>query len=342
MIFLTCLYSDVLVQLTLASSQTTFTSTVPCEIYDLGISEVVTDIEATFQRNIVLSRVWDRLLLNICVQNFGDNLDQVFLKVKTNEAPAQATFNTLEQVGLIQAFSYQFEIPQTLVLTLNNTKQTEITLEIFILLDHGVSWRDPNVQFSIKEIQLIALDLAQPLEREPLPIYNAQHQYQIQPVKYSFLKKNLLASFILYVHIPSGMQLAASVTIILQGTRINYITVYEQIFNANKRSNSISFNLTMPETSEDQDLFLTVSIAPVYDGLSELTIIRLSIAIEGVLQQSFSSPFVDVLGSHPVPGVIMFPILLISLFGVPYYLVYREHLLDRDENILDPKSKTKL
>ena len=96
------------------------------------------------------------------------------------------------------------------------------------------------------------------------------------------------------------------------------------------------------EISKDQGLPLKILVAPDYEGLSGLTNISLSFTASGRLESVPISSFDDVLGSHPVPGWLMFPILLVSLFGVPYYLVYQEHLTSRDNNILDPKKQTKL
>ncbi|MFX1283123.1 MAG: hypothetical protein ACFFB5_05685 [Promethearchaeota archaeon] len=320
--------------------------TVTSESYDLSISEVVTEVERTFQRNIVLSRVWDRLLLNMSVQNFGDPLDNVFLHVITNGAPIHATFHAVETVGLVQAFSYQFEIPQTLVMTLNHTQETELQLKILILLDHSVTWRTPSVNFAIQKAHLIALDLIQPLERSILPLSYANPQYQIQPVKYSFQRRNLLASPILYVHIPANMQLLCTLLVTLQGTGVDYLVVDEQTVYANEGGHSISMNFTITKTSEDQDISLSMSIAPDYEGLGGETRVFLSITVVGMLEP-YSSPLVAapvtaVLGAHPIPWLLMIPILAITLFGIPYYLVYQDHVTDKDNTLLDPKNQTKI
>lgn len=335
---LTPLY-DVLVIETAATSPS---SGVTSEVFDLRIFQVLTEVETTFKRTIILSQVWDRIMLNMTVQNYGDHLDNVFLKVTANGAPIQATFSAFEEVGLIQAISYQFEVPQTLVMTLNFTEQTQIQLEIFVLLDFGVTVHDPKINFSIQGTQLIALNLVQPWERQLLPLYHANHQYQIQPVKYSFLKKNLQTSFILYIKIPSDMQLDCTVSVSLHGTKIISLTIDDQTYYPSESNFMINFNITRIKSSIDQDLFLTMIITPDYEGLNGLTQIVLSTTVFGVLQPLSSPPFADVLVSHPIPGIIMFPILLIGLFGVPYYLVYQEHVSDQDENILDPQKQTKL
>ncbi|MFX1535909.1 MAG: hypothetical protein ACFFDI_16965, partial [Promethearchaeota archaeon] len=176
------------------------------EVHDLRISQAVTEVETVFERTIFLSQIWDRLVLNMTVHNRGDHLENVFLKVIANGAPVQATFSAFEEVGLVQAFSYQFEVPQVLMLSLNYSKQTQVQLDILIVLDFGVTLGAPIVDFAIQSAQLIALNLAQPFKRQDLPVFQV-NQYQIQPVKYSFLKKNLLFSPVLYVQIPEDMQL---------------------------------------------------------------------------------------------------------------------------------------
>lgn len=309
---------------------------------DLGLPEVLTDVEYSFKRNIVLSKTWDQLVLNMTIQNFGDPLDNVFLKVNVNGVPTQATFSTLEQVNLAKAFCYQFEVPQTLMLILNHTKQTEIELEILVLLDHAVAWRNLHVNCSIIKAELIGLNLVQPFERDEIPIFPVNHLYQIQPAKFSFLKKNLLASVILFVQIPPEMRLDCIISATLEGVGIDHLKVDDQTFYPSRSIRSIDFNVSLTEISEDQGLPLKILVAPDYEGLSGLTNISLSLDVSGELESIPDSSINDVLGLHPVPGWLMIPILIVSLFGVPYYLVYQEHLTDRDNNILDPKKQTKL
>jgi len=311
------------------------------EIHDLRISQVCTEVETLFERTIILSQVWDRLVLNMTVQNHGDHLENVFLKVTANGAPVQASFSAFEEVGLIQAFSYQFEVPQTLFMTLNCSDQTQVQFEILVLLDFGVTLGAPIVDFAIRRAQLIALNLVKPLERQLLPLFQA-NQYQIQPVKYSFLKKNFLISPVLYVQIPEDMQLHCTMSVLLRGTKINFVTIDDQTFYPSETDFMINFNITKMHSLVSQDLFLTMVISPEYEGLYGLTQIVVETSIVGVLLPLSNQSFVNVLGTHPVPVIIMFPILLVILFGIPYYLVYQEHVSPRDKNIIDPQKQTKL
>ena len=83
-------------------------------------------------------------------------------------------------------------------------------------------------------------------------------------------------------------------------------------------------------------------ISPDYDSFYVPTRVVVEVTAVGVLQSHSSAPFVNILEVHPIPVIIMFPILIISLFGVPYYLVYQEQSSDPDNNILDPQKQTKL
>ncbi|UCE13419.1 MAG: hypothetical protein JSV04_14700 [Candidatus Heimdallarchaeota archaeon] len=311
------------------------------EKYDLGITEIITEEEISFHRNIVVPRTWDQLLLNMSVQNFGDSIENVFLQVKTNGNLSEDTFSSLLDVGLVEAISYQFEIPQTLLLALNYTKQTEIILDILVIIDFGLVWHSPNVNFFINGAELIGIDLSQPYVNENLPLFNVHHRYQIQPAKFSILEKDLLASPILFVRIPSEMQLDCMFLVTLEGIGINYVTINDFSFYSSKGSQATNFNLSIKETSETQGLPLKVVVTPDYEEVLELTPVLLSIYAFGVLHSPPTSTFDDVLGSHPIPAWLMFLILLVCLIGVPYYCVYREHLEDKDKNPLTPNQKLK-
>ncbi|MFX0206338.1 MAG: hypothetical protein ACFFDT_10140 [Candidatus Hodarchaeota archaeon] len=342
-IFLVLIFASILLSIcTLGVTPSASSSTnIPSETHDLKISQVLTEMETVFERTIILSQSWDRLVLNMTVQNRGDHLENVFLKATANGAPVHATFSAFEEVGLVQAFSYQFEVPQMLLVTLNYSKQTQVQIDIILVLDFGVTLGAPMVDFVIQGAQLIALNLAQPLESQPLPLLQA-NQYQIQPVKYSFLKKNLILSPALYVQIPEEMLLYCTISVLLCGTKINYLTIDDQTFYPSENDFKIEFNLTKTIPTINQDLFLTMIISPDYASLEGLTQVNVEVTVVGVLQSRSSDPFVNVLGSHPVPVLIMFPFLIITLFGIPYYLVYQEHVSNHDNHLLDPQKQTKL
>ncbi|MFX1515753.1 MAG: hypothetical protein ACFFC6_05545 [Promethearchaeota archaeon] len=311
-------------------------SGITSETHDLRISQVCSNVETLFERTVILSRVWDRLILNMTVQNHGDHLENVFLRITTNEAPIQASFSAFEQVGLLQAVSYQFEVPQTLVMTLNYSEQTQaLLLEISVLLDFTTTLGTPKVDFTIQEAQLIALNLVEPLKRQTLPLIQV-NQYLIQPVKYSFLKKNLYISPVLFVNIPENTQLHCTVSVLLHGTKIKYLTIDDQTFYPSETDFMINFNLSKTRSLVGQELFLSMVISPDYEGLNGPTQIVVETSVVGRLQPFASQQAINVLGAHPVPIIIMFPVLLVLLFGIPYYLVYQEHLSPREKNIIDP------
>lgn len=341
-ILIILLFSEIMYFPPRVKADTRMKSSSILEKFDLGITEVMTEEEISFHRNIVMSQTWDQLLLNMSVQNFGDILENVYLQVKINNNFIQGTFSNLEEVGLVKAFSYQFEIPQTLLLVLNYTKQIEIKMEILVILDFGLMWHDPYVNFSIYGTELIGINLIQPYETEILPLFNVHHQYQIQPAKFSILEKDLLASPILFVRIPSEMQLDCMFLVTLEGIGIHYVTINDCSFYTNKASQTTNFNLSIIETTETQGLSMKVIVTPDYEEVTEVTYVSLSIYAFGVLNSTPVSPFDDALGSHPISSWLMFPILLVCLIGLPYYFVYQEHLVDKDKNILDLKTKTKI
>ncbi|MFX0050557.1 MAG: hypothetical protein ACFE8U_04625 [Candidatus Hermodarchaeota archaeon] len=318
------------------------TKTLPVlEKTDLGINEVVNETESVFQRNLFLSRSWNKLILNLSVQNFGDSLDKVVLQITTDGVQVQAIFNTLEQVGLIKAIAYQFEIPQSLIVHLNFTGQKELQLEIRLLLDHIVSWRSPKVNFKINKAELIGLNSSHINDNEELILLAANHQYQIQPADFSMLEKKLLAQSYFFASFPEDKQLDCTITVVSQGAELNYVSVDEEIFYSNK-SQEIRFNWAFDYLPVNQFFLLNIIISPDYDNLNGITEIRISLNISGTLIQKANLSFEEFLGSHPIPGWLMHFILLIILFGIPYIKVYQEQVANQDERILDSKKQTKL
>ncbi|MFX1535908.1 MAG: hypothetical protein ACFFDI_16960 [Promethearchaeota archaeon] len=119
------------------------------------------------------------------------------------------------------------------------------------------------------------------------------------------------------------------------------MTINGETFYPDENGFMINFNITKTSSLVGQDLFLTMIISPDYEGLNGQTRLVIETSVVGMLKP-LSKPFVNVLGAHPIPAIIMFPVLLASLFGIPDYFVYQEHVSDRDKNILDPQKQTKL
>ncbi|MHA2328363.1 MAG: hypothetical protein ACXACR_07570, partial [Candidatus Hodarchaeales archaeon] len=132
-----------------SSSQKIYSEGFNFEKIDLNLVESINTIEFTAQRTFTLMNSWDLVLLNLSVKNYGEALDNVIILVWTNGAPSQAIFNTIEQVGLVKAYAYQFEVLQSLIVPLNISKETDIKIELRILLDHTINWRTPNIDFRI-------------------------------------------------------------------------------------------------------------------------------------------------------------------------------------------------
>lgn len=316
--------------------------TVPAsEKIDLGIKESVNETESVFQRKLVLVRSWNKLILNLSVQNFGDSLDNVVLQVTTDGVQVQAIFNTLEQVGLIKAIAHQFEIPQLLIVHLNYAGQKELQLEIRLLLDHTVTWRSPKVDFSINKAEVIGLNSSQLNKNEELILFAAHHQYQIQPTDFLMLEKKLLVQSYFFASFPPDKQLDCTITVVSHDVELNYVSVDNKNFYSSK-SRELSYNWTFDYLLATEFFSLKVLISPDYDNLNGITQIRISLNASGILTPKTNLSFDEFLGSHPIPGWLMFPILLIFLFGIPYVMAYQEQVANQDENILDSKKQTQL
>ncbi|MFX0181889.1 MAG: hypothetical protein ACFE95_02305 [Candidatus Hodarchaeota archaeon] len=311
------------------------------EKVDLGINENVNETESVFQRKFVLLRPWDNLILNLSVQNFGDSLDNVLLEVTTDGVQVQSIFKTLEQVGFTKSIAYQFEIPQLLIVNLNHTGQKEHQLEIRLLLDHTVTWRSPKVDFSINTAEIIGLNSSQLIDNEELILFAPHHQYQIQPADFSMLEKKLLVQSYFFASFPPDKQLDCKITVVSHDVELNYISVDGEVFHISK-SREFSFNRTFDYLPATDFFSLKILISPNYNRLSGITQIRISLNISGFLAPNTNFSFNEFLDSHPIPGWIMFPLLLITLFGIPYALAYQEHVANQDENIFDSKKQTQL
>ncbi|MFX0170605.1 MAG: hypothetical protein ACFE9L_01665 [Candidatus Hodarchaeota archaeon] len=311
------------------------------EKIDLGINEVVNETESVFQRNLALSRSWNKLILNLSVQNLGDSLDKVILQVITNDVQVQATFNTLEQAGLIQAIAYQFEVPQSLIVNLNFTGQKELQIDIRLLLDYIVTWRSPKVDFRINKAEIIGLNSSNLNDNEELILLAANHWYHIQPVDFSMLEKKLFVQSYFFASFPDDYQLDCTITVASQGVELNYVSIDEKSFYSTK-SQEIRFNWTFDNLPGTEFFLLNIIVSPVYDNLIGITQTKIFLNISGTLFEKANLSFKEFLGSHPIPGWLMHLILLITLFGIPYIKVYQEQVANQDEGILDSKKQTKL
>ncbi len=306
---------------------------------DLQLSEEISISEVYFQRTFFLEKEWDIIVLNLTVQNLGDQVDGVALQVHIDNNIISHTYNALEQ-GLVKAYSYQFELHQNLILPLNYSGSGIKQIEIRLILDHTPSVTLPIVNFSIAQGEILAIDYLRPITSGmQLPISSSTYQYIIQPANLVFLQKKLCLTTYLYCQIPSGMHLDSTISVIIDRVGINQIQINGESFHG-ASGNSVTFNLTIPENNRFSKLDFT--IYPSYSQVFENTKIKLFLSISGNLSQNTYSESEGELGPHPIPWWLMYPIILVGLFGFPYYSVYKEHLTNRNEEILDPKRNIKL
>jgi hypothetical protein len=305
---------------------------------DLQLSEEIYISEVYFQRTFFLEKKWDILVLNLTVQNLGDPFDGVVLQVHIDNNIISHMYNALEQVGLVKAYSYQFELHQNLILPLNYSGSGIKQIEIRIILDHVPSVTLPKVNFSIVQGQILAFDYLQPATSMQLPISSSSYQYLLQPANFVFLQKKLCFTTYLFCQIPSGMQLDSIISVVIDKVVIDQIKIHGESFHG-VSGNHVIFNLTIPENNKFTRLNFT--IYPSYTQVHENTKIKLYISISGKLSQNTNSQSEGELGP-PIPWWLMYPIILVGLFGFPYYNVYKEHLISKNEEILDPKQNVKL
>ncbi len=320
--------------------QDSFINTRKIDNIDLEISKIITESETTFFKSIFLERYWDNIVLNMTIQNFGDPLDGVVLRVSINDHIYQHAFNTWEQVGLIKAISYQFELQKNLILPLNISIKDLINIEILVILDHTVSVRKPNINFSVDQAEILTFDDPLPYEKMILPLFGAKQQYIIQPAELIFLEKKILAKTFLFSKIPHEMKLDTTISIELTGVGFDTVQINGDSFYPNSKSILI-FNLTIKDKFDDF-ISLNFIVYPDYYQIHELTEINMLISISGKLKESPRSESKTELGPNPIPWWLMYPLILIGLFAFPYYSVYQEHLMKRDEEFIDLKRNIKL
>lgn len=310
------------------------------EVLDLGLSDVITQSETTYNRTILLEKDWDQIVLNMTIQNFGDPLDGVFLQVNMENYSSHRTFSKLEQVGFVKAVSYQFGLQQNLVLPVDYSGEGFIKIQILVILDHTASVQIPIISFSINQTEILVFDNPQPYEDVLLPLFGGNQQYKIQPASIIFLEKKLVVHTYLFSKIPFDKQLDATVTIRLDGVGFDKVQINGESFDS-KGNNFLMFNLSLTESSA-QFYSLDFIIYPSYTQLSDSTIVSLFISISGKLNELTGSNSRNKLDPNPIPWWLMYPLILIGLFAFPYYNVYQEHLMARDEEFLDPKRNIKL
>ncbi len=319
------------------TSETRSTKENSSHIVDLHFSSQMHNAEVHYQRLVILpSGNWDKFILIILVQNFGEPLDNVFVSVRSNEETSERVFNTYEQSGLRNSLAYQFEQAQELIIPLNITHQEQVLLSLTVMLDSLISWRESNYNFSIFSTSLHCVDFVQPKERiQRLPIFAPTHVYIVQPSQISLFSKKILSKCFVPISIPEGMELNALLNITMVGASFDFLSLD---FGANtaKGENKVQINTSLSsEKLNEQFWELRLFILPSFSSSEEFVSITISVEVQGILKKITENNDEELLSSHPIPGIIMIPFLVFILFGIPYYYVYQEELTEKNDRITE-------
>ena len=306
-------------------------------IIDLSFSSEMYDAEVHYQRLVILpSGNWDKLVLKMIVQNFGESLDNVFISVRNNEETIECIFKTYEQSGLRNSLTYQFEQAQELIIPLNVTNQEQVLLSLTVMLDSLISWREPVYNFSILSTSLHCINFVQPEENiQRLPVFSPSHTYVVQPSKISLFSKKILSKCFVPILIPDGMELNALLNITMVGASFDFLSLGFGANSANGGS-KVQINTTIQgENLNEQFWELHLYFLPYFSSSDEFVSITIDVEVLGIMNKITTSNDEYLLSSHPVPGLIMIPLLIFTLFGIPYYYVYQEELTEKNDQILE-------
>jgi hypothetical protein len=303
--------------------------------YDLNFAYTMIDPELTFNRLIVMPRDWDKLFLNLSVQNYGEPIDTILTSIKINDVLTEYAFSSNERVGLKNCLVYQFDHPQTLIIPLNYSYQEILSVSISIHLDSLISWREVEYKFEISTTYLHGINLVQPLSNQSLIIMPGNFKYVLQSSQTSYFGKRLLLKSFIAVEIPDNMHLSSALEITILGAQIEYVTIGTENTHA-LDGNLARINTTVNKNDlRDQIWHMSIYIIPFIDSHDNYSIITVSLRAHGILHDNgLSNKNLD-LTMHPIPGFIMTPVLIFLLFGIPYYYVYQEELKDSDDRIID-------
>ncbi len=318
-------------------SKTQFIEEDSSYIIDLSFSSEMREAEVHYQRLVILPfGNWDKLVLKMIVQNFGESLDNVFISVRNNEEIIECIFKTYEQSGLRNSLAYQFEQAQELIIPLNITNQEQILLSLTVMLDSLISWREPVYNFSILSTSLHCVNFVQPEENiQRLPIFSPSHTYIVQPSKISLFSKKILSKCFVPIPIPDGMELNAILNITMVGASFDFLSLGFGVNSANGDS-EVQINATIHgENLNEQFWELHLYFLPYFSSTDDFVSITIDVEVHGILKKITTSNDEDLLSSHPIPGLVMIPLLVFILFGIPYYYVYQEELTEKNDQILE-------
>jgi len=256
--------------------------------------------------------------------------------VRSNEESVEKIFNTYEQSGLRNSLAYQFEQAQEIIIPLNIINVEQISLSLTVMLDSLISWREPIYNFSIISTSLHCINFVHPEEDiQRLPIFSPTHTYVVQATQISLFSKKILSKCFVPILIPDGMELNALLNITMVGGSFDFLSLD---FGSNSASggNKVQINTTINGEKLNEEFWeLNLYILPSFSTTEDFASITISVEVHGILKKIATSNDGEILFSHPIPGLIMIPLLVVVLFGIPYFYVYQEELTEKNDQILE-------
>lgn len=320
------------------STSETQSSSKTMESIDLNFQQNVGLAEIHFQRIITLSKEWDNLLLNLTVQNYGETLDSVFISTSMNGIIAEASFETYDRNQLKKRLAYQFELRQSLIFPLNYSFEETQTIIVSVLLDSTISWRSPHFNFSILAAKICCLEFnsfESPLQVKHFPEI---HSFLIRTTSTSFLSSKILINILIPVEIPLNQEFMATIKLKINGAKFDVISV-DNGKNYFSDDTEVEIKAVMRKDGTINNIgYLKISLLPSFISNDEYTLISISSEIQGVFQDVVRIE-IDDLQHHPIPSLIMLPILVISFFCIPYYYVYKEETENKGDKVIDGKGR---
>jgi len=307
--------------------------------YNLLINEQISTIDHQYIRNVLLSRTREIILLNFSVQNHGEPINSVTLQVRINGQLKTRTYYMREKISLTESESYQFSLPQKLYLPLGNVSEKSFEFSITLILDPIIVWRPSTINFQIINAEIITMDYYNPIELSSLDIFPPTQFYTVEPEKYSFLEKSLVIhSFIFINPPPTGFSFLCTLRITLTQLGIESVTINQHRYSGvGTPLLIINYSLSSSEITPINEILLLIK--PDYNGFDNTKAVRVELELSGVFKKDQKSNILLI--KHPIPGWIMLPVLILILFGFPYYYAYQELVVQREKEILNPINQNK-
>ncbi|MHA1330918.1 MAG: hypothetical protein ACTSR2_07565, partial [Candidatus Hodarchaeales archaeon] len=282
------------------------------DIYNLGILDTVTSDETTYTRFVALKIIRDYSIVNLTVKNNGEPLDSITVQIKVENDIVINTFATKEKTTLVETLSYQFEFSQNLYVILDNLSSKDLTLEISIIIDPVIDWRESDISLSIIGSELICFDSSEMPENEysEFLFLPKKQMFHLTPTKYTFLRKKLVVKGLLFIDIPDGMVLDCNLAVVLDQIKISSISLNEKNYYFDSQNN-VNFNFTLNRNSLSKVYSISIVINPDYDSLGSETDAHVKFGIKGRFLKAESRTLLD--SKHPIPEWLMLPILVFTL-----------------------------